>query len=819
MNTSSLPELEGQTEARSYDPFSANFPDFAADSAEGISFGQLHRNRMKSDKDIFGSFQFGLRYYASYYSLHDESVDQSELEEMVFESGYGSDWSTTSDGSNVSVSSCTSDHVLDSARVSTYLSARDVHLHRSSSERDLRNMKRSKRFGTQKLKYKTKNKLNKSKSRKNRRRRVTKVSSSVCDNPGQSRLGFEKAIDTQELQRADESGGKQNKRSKRKRFKRFFRRKLLKQRSEDSCYDSQTAGFRQFLASILNGQSSDSQFAQAIYRDLLLSRSYLSASSSSYSSALSNLNSGSFTAADLQKPSAVKCINTGSLTHEDSQKVASFSRPIVEKLDIVLEAGTSMKKFNPALSDFDAQYHQFLQSSSDTPANEKSITTTENFEDFDLFEEQKRSNRTADTKKNVETLRETSWEDISASSFNVRAPPNYRKLKRKAPSHSSLYDVVCCDCWEVESKKPHIARFMQLPSLASRRPRSTRHVYSPVPDLLIINIMLPSYPPSGLLSKKRIDGPGHSIVVFAKLSEAAKASCNDAALLLWSKFVNTSNPKERERLKMITRVANVEDLKLDRITSALVRRYNGVPWLVRPEYEFHRGEGYFEIDIDFHLFPYFVLSQAGPLLNAYGPKTLLDCALIIQGEKDFELPERVLACVRLRHLDFNKAPRITLQGSSRSLYYNPNLIVKTQQQFVDRDGLCHTIQPLKRQQVEKAALAQFSSSRTSQSSRDSSGSLVSSIRSQNSDRSEKRVKFESHLSLRDNSTSKKADKKANAHTETGDTVKFTMGKKYSRLKRENANIVLREYDSGYKMVRSISLLVFVIYTIATLIVG
>ncbi|TDH72747.1 hypothetical protein CCR75_007777 [Bremia lactucae] len=240
---------------------------------------------------------------------------------------------------------------------------------------------------------------------------------------------------------------------------------------------------------------------------------------------------------------------------------------------------------------------------------------------------------------------EHSWTTARAETFSVRSS-DYKKSRKKEASKAALFEFVGADLVRTESKVDLISQRVEFPAeYANSR-------------LFIINAQLPSYGPS-VWGDSSYDGPGYSLALYWKIPDEVVEAMKDpttTTLTLLKRFLEAGDDTSlTDRFKVIAQVTNQDECGITGMAKKLLTSHNATPVLTRPQHRiYHFENGTTEIVVDIHAFSYIARRGIHAILDKTS-RLVIDVAFVLQGETEDELPEQVLGCCRLDHVNVQKA--------------------------------------------------------------------------------------------------------------------------------------------------------------------
>lgn len=273
-----------------------------------------------------------------------------------------------------------------------------------------------------------------------------------------------------------------------------------------------------------------------------------------------------------------------------------------------------------------------------------------------------------------------SWSFGDASNLHVRVGPSYPSTGNKKPSLAALYDVVGADIVSAGCRLEYpVPRLGRIPPGAHDWDPSTK-----VPRVIIINCQMPLQEGPKLFGDHPEDDAGTSIVVHCVATpellrvareEVAREARGEPRLdseqeptlpavrLLQGLFERGKLALDGKvgfystgALKCIGWIEGIEDIDLPALLRPSIERYNGKPLLL-PHYGDMKADPQGEwmaIDFDVRKCTWVSKSALVKLRDRFRYISV-QAAFVIQGTKDEELPEVVLASLRIHSMDLENA--------------------------------------------------------------------------------------------------------------------------------------------------------------------
>eukprot|EP00474_Spongospora_subterranea_P010148 CRZ10606.1 hypothetical protein [Spongospora subterranea] len=252
--------------------------------------------------------------------------------------------------------------------------------------------------------------------------------------------------------------------------------------------------------------------------------------------------------------------------------------------------------------------------------------------------------------------------------FQVRGA-GYEKTGVKVQSDSVMAEIIAVDLFKTDHKLCHIMKYIEIPE-EYRIPHPLSDSKNFIPQLFVINFMIPAYSPSNpIWGTSKTDGKSYSAVLYIRLKpetiDLMKDDSSNAAKLLNRFFQMDCTSEEdfalRGRLKGIPILLNPQCIGLGVALRQLIKKFDAKPFLTGPKYHsFIKTDHYLECDIDIHQWIYIARKTLHSLIGEIH-KMDLDFGVVVEAA-DEEAPERMLASIRVSQIDPEQAVHISVGG-------------------------------------------------------------------------------------------------------------------------------------------------------------
>jgi len=224
------------------------------------------------------------------------------------------------------------------------------------------------------------------------------------------------------------------------------------------------------------------------------------------------------------------------------------------------------------------------------------------------------------------------WGDIDASSFVVRGP-NYAATRLKIPSAAVAFRLLAVDLFELPEAVQNIAGH------PNNRVQAAMAAGDCPSFVFVVQLQIPG-------GEQQL---GY-VTYFAPTDLSVLEEDTPLARLLKPFFFGRDDGYRDLRFKLIPKIVE---------GNWVVRKSVGsTPAILGTKLKqtYHKGTNYFELDVN--IASSSVAAGVVRLAAGYAKTLVVDLALVIQGEAEDELPERVLAGWRINHMDLASAKRL-----------------------------------------------------------------------------------------------------------------------------------------------------------------